>query len=62
MNYTTTTAPRAEGQLETPFLAGGCTGCWAAGYCAGFAPNSFVQPPPACPLTPGAGSRHAGRR
>ena len=62
MNYTTTTAQREESQPETLFLAGGCVGCWAAGYCAGFAPDSFLQPPPACPLTPDLARQHADRR
>jgi hypothetical protein len=28
---------------------GGCTGCWAVGYCAAFSPAS-PRPPAACPL------------
>lgn len=33
-------------------LAVGCARCWAAGYCAAYAPASPAQPPSACPLLP----------
>ena len=51
MNYTTKPARWDESRPEAHLLGRGCKGCWAAGCCAGFAPNSR-QIPAACPLLP----------
>ncbi|QKG51728.1 hypothetical protein [Hymenobacter sp. BRD67] len=40
---------------EWPLTNRGCASCWAAGYCAAFAPTSLITPP-ACPLSAQAGS------
>ena len=60
MKHTTNTLLAADWQ--EPRLAGrGCTGCWAAGYCAAFSPASS-QPPTSCPLGDTAAERPARRR
>jgi hypothetical protein len=45
-----TTPMLADSWAEARLLGGGCTGCWAAGYCAAFSPTS-LHTPLACPLT-----------
>lgn len=41
----------ADSWADARLLVGGCAGCWAAGYCAAYAPTSLL-PPVACPLAP----------
>jgi hypothetical protein len=46
---------------EAQLLGSGCTGCWAAGYCAAYLPTS-LQPPLACPLTLSEAERGGDRK
>ena len=57
----TTNTLLADGWQEPRLRSGGCTGCWAAGYCAAFSPASS-QPPTSCPLGDTAAERPARRR
>jgi len=45
-----TTPLLTDSRTEARPLGGGCASCWAAGYCAAYAPTSLL-PPVACPLT-----------
>jgi hypothetical protein len=60
MKHTTNTL-LADSWNEPRLLSRGCTSCWAAGYCAAFAPAS-AKPPLACPLSDTAAERPACRR
>ncbi len=44
-----TTPLLTDSRAETRPLSGGCANCWAAGYCAAYAPASLL-PPTTCPL------------
>jgi len=51
----------ADSRAEARLAGGGCAGCWAAGYCAAYAPTS-LQPPLACPLAPSDANQRGGRK